>query len=142
MVVAGSTIAVVAAVLAAGLVVRVATGAGWRSDYAALADRVTDREATARTAHGNILCLDVCRSLTSTYRSDAPAESTVQDLAERMRRDGFADVGSDCEENVWCSAWGTYDGLGVQVSQYKPDSWAAQHPDLLHQVTVVVSQPE
>lgn len=130
-------------VLGAFLLARQVSGAGWKAEYAGVADRVVaGLEAEHRSAQGNVVCFDVCRRLTSTYVSATPARSTVSEMAERMRERGFIDVGLECDEDVWCSAWGTYDGLGVTVSQYKRGSWAAEHPDLLREVTVVVSMPE
>lgn len=131
-------------VAVAGLAVLVLSGwraSGWRADYARVADRVAAAEPTERTAHGNVMCLDVCRQLTSTYGTALPAQATVGDAVERMRRHGFTDVGMDCEKNPWCSAWGSHDDVGVTVSQYKPDSWAAEQ-GVVDEFTVVVSMPE
>jgi hypothetical protein len=138
--VAAGVLAVIAVV--SGLAYAV-TGSAWKAEYAKFADEVaTGYELTQRSASGNVMCFDVCRELTSHYLTQEPAEVVIEKVAARMRSAGFTDIGHDCEENVWCSAWGDAGEVAVYVSKYKDASWAAEKPDLGNQVTVTVSMPE
>lgn len=71
---------------------------------------------------GNLLCLDVCRTLEAQFVVDEPAGVTIEAVAERLRAAGFLEVSSDCDQNVWCQVHGSRDGLAVSASQYEDDA--------------------
>ena len=135
--------AVTAAIAAVSGVAHVATDSAWEAEYAKIADEVAPGyELVDRSAAGNVMCLDVCREVTSLYLTDESTEVAIETVAERMRGAGFTDVGYDCKANLWCSAWGDAGEVAVYVSKYKDASWAAKEPGLADQLTVTVSMPE